>query len=228
MLAETSVLGWLDAVATQTATPGGGSCTALMGATAAALVAMVCRLSLSKGAAGERASRLQQALERAESLRERLTELVSADVAAYEAVMRSYALTRASQAERAQRSAAIQSAMHEATLVPLACAQACGQVLELAQVVSEEGQLSALGESGVAAETAHAALRASALNVSINIGSIHDREFADARRAELEQVQARCGGLIQNIHAIIAQRLGGAHGGPDRVAPKGGHSIGHS
>jgi formiminotetrahydrofolate cyclodeaminase len=207
MLGERSVRDWLDALAAQTATPGGGSSTALMGAMAAALVAMVCRLSLARGAAGERSERLQAALDRAEALRARLTELIGADMTAYEAVMHSYALPRGTPGEQELRSAAIQGALRRATLVPLECARASAEVLAVVAVVSEEGQLSALGESGVAAEAAQAALRSSALNVSINLGSIRERAFVHEQRAELERIEHSCRHMHGHIHALIARRL---------------------
>jgi len=88
-----------------------------------------------------------------------------------------------------------------------ACARASAQVLELAAILVERGHLNAVGESGVAAQAAQAALRASALNVSINLGSIKEQAFVESRLAELEQIVRQYGSLDARINELLAQRL---------------------
>jgi formiminotetrahydrofolate cyclodeaminase len=122
--------------------------------------------------------------------------------------MAAYALPRADAEQQTTRSAAIQAALHQATQVPLACAEAGLTALELSAIVSEQGHLNAIGESAVAAEAARTAFRASALNVSINLGSIRDRAFVDSRRAELERLQRRFVELDGRIQELLAKRLG--------------------
>jgi formiminotetrahydrofolate cyclodeaminase len=193
VIADQPIGGFLDALAAVNATPGGGSATALLAAVAAALVSMVCRLSVDRQQVPAGRDEMAAALEGAQGLRRQLMGLMDEDVAAFDAVMRAYALPRSGEAERAARSQAIQAAMRTATLVPLACARACGEVLELARFAAEKGHSNAAGEAGVAALTAHAALRCAALNVRINVGSIRDAGFVQATLAELDQIVRRCG-----------------------------------
>jgi formiminotetrahydrofolate cyclodeaminase len=136
---------------------------------------------------------LAAALDRAQRLRAQLMGLMDEDAAAFDAVMRAYALPKSGEAERAARSQAIQAALHTATLAPLACARACGEVLELARFAAAKGHTNAAGEAGVAALTSHAALRCAALNVRINAGSIRDAGFVHTTLAELDQIVRRCG-----------------------------------
>jgi len=199
---------WLQSLAGAGATPGGGSATALMGAMAAALVGMVSRLTLDKGPPEALGREMRTVLERAEAARARLTALIDEDIQAFDAVMAAYALPRDSEAQRAERSSRIQLALHQATRIPLACARASAEVLELASIVLEHGQRNAVGESGVAVLAAQAALRASALNVSLNLGSIKDRNFVAAQRAQLEQIVSRCGGLHVRVEELLASRIG--------------------
>jgi formiminotetrahydrofolate cyclodeaminase len=193
-VADESIGEFLESLAGSEATPGGGSVTALVGAMAAALASMVC--GLSAGRAGTPAARaeLQSTLARAQALRRRLCAMVDEDMAAFQAVMRAYALPKAAEAERATRSAAIQAALQEATLAPLACARACAEVLQLARIAAEKGHPNAAGEAGVAVLTAQAALRCAALNVRINAGSIRDTAFVQRTLGELEQIVRSCGG----------------------------------
>ena len=193
MIADEPIGDFLDALATANATPGGGSATALLAAVAAALVSMVCRLSIDRQASAPVRDQIAAALERAQGLRAQLLELMDEDVAAFAAVMRAYDLPRNGETERLVRSQAIQLALHTATLAPLACARASGEVLELARFVASQGHSNAAGEAGVAALTAHAALRGAALNVRINAGSIQDAGFVHSTLAELDQIVRHCG-----------------------------------
>lgn len=206
MITDQSIASWLDALAGSSATPGGGSVAAMIGAMAAALVTMVCRLTIERPATVAVAGEMQTVLERAEQLRERLSALMAEDVAAFDAVMAAYALPRSSAEQQAGRSPAIQAALLQATRVPAACARASAEVLELAAIVVERGHRNAAGESAAAALAAQAACRASALNVSINLGSIKDRAFVDSQRAELEQVRRRYSSLDARINELLANR----------------------
>lgn len=193
MIADEPVGEFLEALAAASATPGGGSATALIAAVAAALVSMVCRLSLDRKETVAVRGEMAAAFESAQGLRQRLIGLMDEDVGAFDAVMRAYALPKNGEAERAARSQAIQAALRTATLAPLACAHACGEVLELARSVAGMGHSNAAGEAGVAALTAHAALHCAALNVRINAGSIRDAGFVQSTLAELDQIVRRCG-----------------------------------
>jgi methenyltetrahydrofolate cyclohydrolase len=193
VIADESIGDFLAALAAANATPGGGSATALVAAVAAALVSMVCRLSLDRQETVAVRDEMAAALERAQGLRQQLIALMDEDVGAFDAVMRAYAFPKNGEAERGARSQAIQAALHAATLAPLACARACGEVLELARFVAVKGHSNAAGEAGVAALTAHAALRCAALNVRINAGSIRDAGFVQSTLAELDQIVRRCG-----------------------------------
>jgi formiminotetrahydrofolate cyclodeaminase len=207
LITDESVQSWLDSLASSAATPGGGSATALMGAMAAALVGMVCRLTIEKNESVALQDEMRGVLERADAARAQLTALIEEDVKAFDAVMAAYALPRTTAAQQAARSPAIQAALHQATLAPLACARASAQVLELSAILVERGHLNAVGESGVAAQAAQAALRASALNVSINLGSIKEQAFVEGRLAELEQIVRQYGSLDARINELLAQRL---------------------
>jgi formiminotetrahydrofolate cyclodeaminase len=176
----------------------------------AALVSMVCGLTLGKKGYVEAEEQIKEVLKRAQSLRQRLMAMIEDDLRAYGKVMGAYALPRGTEAERVNRTEAIQEAMTEATLAPLACARVCGEVMELARIVAEKGNLNAAGEAGVAALAAHAALRGAALNVYINTGSIQDRSFVDRTLAELDTIVRGRDTFDVTVLELVAGRLGDA------------------
>ena len=176
-LSDLTVTRFLDALAAATPTPGGGSAAALAGATAAALVGMVARISLAKTTDANRSDRLAEIERKTAALQTTLADLIERDAAAYTQVLAAYRLPKVSEDEKATRSAAIQAALKQAARTPLEIAAACAEVLGLAGEVAELGIPSAASDAAVAALLAHAGLRGAALNVAVNLDSIQDSEF---------------------------------------------------
>ncbi len=208
MIAEQSLRRFLDELAGPAPTPGGGSAAAVMGAMGAGLVSMVCNLTIGKKDYEAVEGAMRQALNEAEALRRRLTEMIAADVQAFDALMLAYKLPRATDPEKAARADAIQQALKQATDVPLACAEACAEVIELARRVASTGSRAVISDAGVASVAGWAALRSAALNVYINAPSIKDAEFVRSRRARLDELLARCAGASEQAYETVLGRLG--------------------
>jgi len=207
MIKDQSIERFLDELASKAPTPGGGSAAAIIGSMGAALASMVCNLTVGKEKYADVEGDLRTALEAAEVLRARLLDMVNEDVRVFDAVMAAYALPRDSDADKTARTGAIQRALREATEVPLACARACAELIDITEVVAHKGNPGVISDAGVAVLAAHAALRSAALNVYINTGAIKDRAFADACVAELETLLAQCGPATEAIYATVRERL---------------------
>src|SRR2546421_12486285 len=94
MIKDQSIQVFLNELASKAATPGGGSAAAIMGAIGAALVSMVCNLTLGKANYREVEEELHSVRLKAERLRQQLTAMIEEDVKAFEEVMGAYALPR--------------------------------------------------------------------------------------------------------------------------------------
>lgn len=204
---DKSVQTFLDELASKQATPGGGSAAAVLGAQGAALVSMVCNLTLGKPKYAEVQADMLALLAEAEALRETLTGMIKADVEVFDKLMACYGLPKATDAEKAERSAQIQWVLREATEVPLACAKACAQAMALSRVAAEKGNLGVISDAGVAVMSAYAGLKSAALNVQINAGSLKDREFAEAKLAELNAILQGADSEAEAIYQIVRGKL---------------------
>src|ERR1035437_7888953 len=122
---DKSVQDFIVELASKAPTPGGGSAAAVMGAQAAALISMVCNLTIGKPKYAEVEAEMQALLEKLEALRETLTDMIKADVDVFNCLMATYGLPKDSDEEKVVRSTAIQAALTEATIFPLTCAPAC-------------------------------------------------------------------------------------------------------
>jgi glutamate formiminotransferase len=156
---------FLDALASPSATPGGGSASAAAAAMSAALGSMVTRLA-------------KLASDAFEDDRRFFTEAVDRDAAAFNAVMLAY------KRPKAERAPYVEEALHGAAEVPL-------QVVERIHALQE--RLDALqiparfaSDLAVAKALAGAARTGAMENVNINLESIQDAAFKNAVMSRLQ------------------------------------------
>src|ERR1700746_1096792 len=118
-LIDRSVRDLLTAFSSSDPTPGGGSAAALSSAIGASLLMMVAALPKTRSGSDDDRARLTAAGAVLADLRDRLTEAVDADTAAYDHVVAAYKMPKASADEQSARKASIQRALRAATDVPL-------------------------------------------------------------------------------------------------------------
>ena len=206
MFIENTVQSFLDDLASGRATPGGGSAAAAAGAMGAALVSMVCNLTIGKKKYIAVEDQIKEILEKSERLRAELSGLISDDPQAFNLVMAAFRMPKGTEEEKVAREKAIQAGTEQATLTPLATARACAEVIELCYSVAKMGNPNTISDAGAAAACAQAGLKAASLNVLINLPSIKDEEFVSTQRAELDQIltwHARA----DEIHALVISKL---------------------
>ena len=207
MIKDSPVEKFLDDLASSAPTPGGGSAAAIMGGMGAALVSMVCNLTIGKKNYAEVEEEMKALLVQAESLRGRLTDMVKHDVDAFDGLMAAYGLPKDTDEQKAARSQAIQDSLKAATDAPLACARACAEVIALSLTAAEKGNRNVVSDAGVAALAAQAALRSAALNVDINVPSIKDADFAASRRAEIDGLLAKWVTEADRVVEVVKSKL---------------------
>ena len=202
-----SIETYLEQLAAKQATPGGGSAAALMGAQAAALVSMVCHLTIGKPKYAEVDAEMRDLLAEAEALRSLLIDMIQADVEVFNRLMACYALPKTTEQEKADRSEQIQAVLKDATQVPLDCAKACAETIRLSRVVAEKGSLGVISDAGVAVMSGYAGLKSAALNVDINVSSLKDRLFAESKLRELDIVMQSADKDAEAIYLLVKNRL---------------------
>src|SRR6202047_3016758 len=161
---------FLDAVATPSATPGGGSVSAFAGAVAAALGQMVAGLSRKKKSQAGFADQLSAALDEMRRIGDELAEAIDRDAASYDAVMTAFKLPQGDAKETRQREEAIQKATKGASEVPL---QVAGHAVALFERLGQLDTIVAASmrsDLQVARLMAEAGARGAVANVEINLG----------------------------------------------------------
>src|SRR5258707_1103314 len=105
MITQRPLETFLDELASGAPTPGGGSAAAIMGAMGAALVSMVCNVTLGKKGQEHAAAEMLAVLAESEILRARLTAMVDEEIAAFDSLIAAHKLPKTSDDDKAQRSA---------------------------------------------------------------------------------------------------------------------------
>jgi formiminotetrahydrofolate cyclodeaminase len=207
MMTQSSVEKFLDDLASGNPTPGGGSAAAIMGAMGAALVSMVCNVTIGKKGYEAVEAEMRSVLSESERVRRRLTAMVAEDIAAFDSILAAYKLPKSTEEDKAVRAAAIQAGLRRATEVPLDCARVCAEVIALSRRASEQGYLNVISDGGVGVLAGYTGLRSAALNVYINAPALKDRVFAAQATAELEKLLEFCGAESEAVYKIVRDKL---------------------
>ena len=182
---------FLEAVAAPTATPGGGSVSALAGALAASLGQMVAGLSRKKKSQAAYADRLSGELDALRRITVELAEAIDRDASSYDAVMAAFKLSQGNAEEVQKRESSIQAATKRASDVPLAVA---GHTVALFERL---GQLDAIAAASmrsdleVARYMAAAGARGALANVEINLDGIADSAYVAEMRSKIALLRER-------------------------------------
>jgi len=204
---DVSLSQFLDAVAGGTATPGGGSVSALVGTLAAALVEMVVNLTVGKKGFEPQEAEMKKMGEEAHSYREALAATIARDINAYQGVMKAYLLPKATDEDKKNRKEEIQKALKRAADPPLFTAATSLKVLKLAQKAAEKGNPNTVTDAAVGALLAEAALQGGVFNVLVNLSALEEEATVKKMKQELKRLQAEGIKTRERVLAHVKERL---------------------
>ncbi len=181
---------YLERLASDAPTPGGGSAATIVAALGAALVAMVARITRKNPSFAEKEPHAAEIVERADALRSQLLAARIEDEAAYARVVDAQALPRTTPGEKAARTAALQAALAGAADAPLRAAELAARVVRMSHDVAALGNAHLVSDVTCAAAFGRAALEASAANVRINHAYMRDAALVASQEALLRALEA--------------------------------------
>ena len=206
-LAELTTAGFTDLLASDAPAPGGGSAAALEGALGAALTAMVCGLTVGKKKYAEFQELAEEAQKKATDLKARFVDVMDRDTEAFNVVSAAFGMPKATDEEKAARSAAIQKGLEGCTKTPFEMMELAVETLELTASILGKSNDSAASDLGVSALSLRAAIQGAWLNVLINIGSLKNKELAEDYRAKGEALLAKALPLADQIYDTVVKSM---------------------
>lgn len=209
-LADMQVTQFCDVLASDAPAPGGGSTAALEGALGAALTAMVCGLT-TVGRSREKYAEYQEFVlasqKKALDLKARFMDVMDRDTEAFNVVSAAFGMPKATDEEKAARSAAIQKGLEGCTRTPFEMMELAAETLELTAELLGKTNDSAASDLGVSALSMQAAIQGAWLNVLINIGSLKNKELAEDYRKKGEALLAKALPLADQIYQNVLSQM---------------------
>ena len=206
-LAELKTAEFVDLLASDAPAPGGGSAAALEGALGAALTAMVCGLTVGKKKYAEFQELAEEAQKKATDLKARFVDVMDRDTEAFNVVSAAFGMPKATDEEKAARSAAIQKGLEGCTKTPFEMMELAAETLELTASILGKSNDSAASDLGVSALSLRAAIQGAWLNVLINIGNLKNKELAEDYRKKGEALLAKALPLADQIYDTVVKSM---------------------
>lgn len=207
-ITDSTLQGFLDALASGESTPGGGGAAALTGSQAAALLSMVLNFTVGRKKYAAVEGEMRAILARTEELRAELLALVDADAEAFGVVVATYSMPKDTDADKAARTAAMQAGMKGAAKVPFAMAEKCLELIKLAEPVGAKGNPTVVSDAATSLYLAQAGLNSGLINVEINLKYIKDDIFNDEWAAKVADLRAVAADAYTTAAAACSATLG--------------------
>ena len=195
-----------SSLASKSATPGGGTASAVALGQSAALVAMVSRLTIGNEKWQDGWNHSQSALETASEVMESSNRLAIEDSQAFDEVMNAFKLPKTTEVEAGLRKESIRKATLLAAEVPYNTASLAIKLLEIMEPLSKSCNANAVSDVGVACLLATAGCKGALFNVEINLNSL-PADLGSDMRNNIEQINEQCRELSKAIMHNVKSRL---------------------
>jgi formiminotetrahydrofolate cyclodeaminase len=190
---------FLDLLAGDAPTPGGGAWAAVSAAAGAALIAMVARLTVKKKGYEDVADRMRQVADECDDERYTLLALADRDAEAYQDVMAAYKLPKQTPEEQHTWSVTLQKALERAADIPLEVARRSVYLMALAEETLTSGNPNAASDALSAATSLHAAALSALANVDINAITFLDKTRQQELSESANSLRHRAQSILRDV-----------------------------
>jgi glutamate formiminotransferase/formiminotetrahydrofolate cyclodeaminase len=205
-LAGMSVRDFVEQLGARSAAPGGGSASALIAATGAALGAMMGWMTYGRRKFEAQDPMMRENLPPLDSAMKSLISMIDADTNAFTDYMAAMALPQDTDEEKAARHEAMQAGLKQAIEVPLTTMRLVDECWDAMAEMGRHGSIALRSDLEVGARALEAGLWGAYRNVLINLGDIEDEGFKKKVTGEAETLVARAREKSAAVLEILAQR----------------------
>lgn len=186
---------FLDKLCSNSPEPGGGSASALVGATAASLAGMLAALTINKKGYEQVKGEMEGHYAAAKLLKEDLLTLLQRDTEAFDDASKAFKMPKDTDEQKKARAEAVEAGLRKATEVPLSIMEKGLEVSRLAQKVLKKGNEMAITDGAIAALFAEAAAIGGMINVRINFSWMKDKTY-------VASIEKRLGAILEEARKI--------------------------
>lgn len=203
-----TIQAFLDELASNSPAPGGGSVAALCGSLSAGLVSMVSNLTIGKEKYKADWAEMEAVVKKSEALRAKFVDLMNEDTESFNLFMAALKMPKDTDAQKAERRAALGKASEKATEIPLTTLETCAEAIALTITAAKHGNPNTASDAGSAALLAEAAAKAASYNVRINLPGIKNTEFASQCKERMAKALAAVNRDAAEVEALMNKALG--------------------
>jgi glutamate formiminotransferase/formiminotetrahydrofolate cyclodeaminase len=208
LLRDMRIVDFTDELSSDSPAPGGGSIAALCGSIAASLASMVAALTCGKKKKmPDVYDEMAQLAEKAQDYKDRLNWLIDEDTAAFNKVMDAMKLPKGTEAEKAARTAAMDTANLYAAEIPLNTLKTIQEMVGLVKIVVEKGNPSSITDGGVGGLMARAGAKGAWYNVMINLSGIDNQADKDRLTKEAKEALQTVNQICDEIETLVEKAL---------------------
>lgn len=186
--ADKSSMTFIEELASNAPTPGGGGASALCGAVGTALGHMVGSLTVGKKKYADVEDLMNELMAKCESIQKDLLDLIDKDAECFKPLADAYRLPRNTPEEIAYRDEVLEKCSQDACKVPLEIMEKCCMAIDCLVKFAEHGSVMAVSDAGAGMILCKAAMEAASLNVFINTKGMKDRLEADTFNAKAREM----------------------------------------
>ncbi|SCW65180.1 Formiminotetrahydrofolate cyclodeaminase [Ruminococcaceae bacterium YRB3002] len=196
---------FIEKLASNSPTPGGGGASSLVGAVGTALLAMVANLTTGKKKYVQYQEDIDVILVRTKEIAGRLLELIDEDAEAFEPLAKAYGIPK----DNPGRDLMLEDALKTASSAPFKILETLEEAADIVVELGTKGSKLAISDVGCAATMISAAAKGAVMNIYINTKLMQDRGYADDLNERsiriVRNITARC----DDVYDVIAESLGG-------------------
>lgn len=196
----------LDDLANGKPSPGGGSAAALTGAAAAALIAMVCRLTIGRKNYSLVEEKMQILLEKAETIRTDLSSKIHDDAEAFETFLtiRNNSHTKISETNNNQK--IINDAITRIISIQLDIATQSLEIIKMALQLAKDGNKNAIADTASAATLARSAFMCAMMNIRDNLVFQRDSQKTLNINNQMQLMEQETNNIFLHLRYILKER----------------------
>lgn len=178
---------FLEKLSQATPSPGGGSCAALTGATAAALAVMITGISMRKRKNREHQEFLSSRHKSLQKVQRHLAKLIEEDASVYQGYLNTKKMPRETAEEKKKYAEAVDSALIRCILVPLDIAITSLRILKLLPVAHLSK--ATMSDAGIVASQASSAIEGSVLTIRGNLSFTKDVDVVEQIKKDIQDIE---------------------------------------
>lgn len=205
-LANMSLRGFIEEVASRSSAPGGGSVSAQLAAVGVGLGAMVAKLTYGVRKFEALDDKMRKIIPPLHDITEKLTPLIDADTDAFSDYMAALRMPRGTPEEKQRRHEAMQAGLKTAIRVPLTTMRLGDSAWEAMLAIARYGNPASKSDVQVGARALETGIWGAWQNVRINMIDIEDEAYRADISREAEQIADRARDNCADVLAVLEQR----------------------